>query len=268
MQKQLKEDGVLFYQVLLQCGNEHDPCHFCGAIVRELHRLVPYDQARVIFLDVSGKIQSSLLYGVNQHTWQTFMNYYEDDCIGSKYSLKEPLHLTENEKVNLCDWTDQKTQDAHDLFASTYVRPLQLKYCLGMGLSDIHNCIRCIISLDRTKAVPYSEEEIHIIRMLRPLLDNLFINFFTEPAFSVSQQDLMLSAYSLTRRETEIARLILSGATPASISERLCISVTTAYKHIANMYKKMHVSNRQEFIAQLYGRPAGFNGEDRKRDLP
>ncbi|EET58851.1 hypothetical protein BRYFOR_09139 [Marvinbryantia formatexigens DSM 14469] len=48
----------------------------------------------------------------------------------------------------------------------------------------------------------------------------------------------------------------IGGATPAVISERLCISVTTAYKHIANMYKKMNVTNRQEFIARLYEKPS------------
>ena len=51
----------------------------------------------------------------------------------------------------------------------------------------------------------------------------------------------------------QIAGPVVGGANPASIAERLCISVTTAYKHIANMYKKMEVSNRREFIARLYG---------------
>ena len=260
MEKRPVDDIELYYQFLLKCGNEHEPFGFCSAIVRELSRLVWYDQARVIFLDITGKIRSSLLYGVNEGTWQTFMSYYSDDCIGSKYSLKEPLQLTENEKVQICDWTDPETWDSHDVFASTYVKPLQLKYCLGMGLSDTQNCIRCIISLDRIKDVPYSEKEIFVIQRLRPLLDNLFINFFTVPAFSASQQELIFSKYSLTKREAEIAGLILAGATPASISARLCISVTTAYKHIANMYKKAGVSNRQEFIVQLYRRMGDFGG--------
>ncbi|MDO5424166.1 MAG: helix-turn-helix transcriptional regulator [Eubacteriales bacterium] len=255
MQNQSSATLERVYQFLLRCGNEHDPTHFCGAIAKELHHLIPYDQARVLFLDSSGKIRSSLLYGVDKQTWQTFLDYYLDGCTVSSYSLKEPLHLSENEKVHVCDWTDQDTCEAYDLFESTYVRPLQLKYCLGMGLTDQHNCIRCILSFDRTKPIPYSEDELRLIRRLRPLLDNLFINFFTAQNTALNQDDFLFREYSLTKREKEIASLLLSGASPSSISERLCISVATAYKHIANMYKKMHVTNRQEFIARLYEHP-------------
>lgn len=240
------------YQFLLKCGNEHDPYHFCGTAARELNSLVSYDQARVIFLDTSGKIYSSVLYGVSKKTWQNFMSWYSDDLIGSKYSLKEPLHVSEDEKVALCDWTDPATCRAHDLFAASYVRPLHLKYCLGIGLTDNHGCLRCIISLDRIRAVPYTEKEIASLRKLYPLLNNYFVNFFTEKTEKLNLMDHLLAEYNLTPRENEIAQLILKGASAKAVAERLCISVTTTYKHIANMYKKMNVTNRQEFIARLH----------------
>ena len=255
MQTQTPEKQNQIYDFLLHCGNEHDPYGFCSVTAKELHHLIPYEQARVIFLDVTGKISSSLLFGVDKQDWQNFLNYYSEDCIGSRYSLKEPLRLSENERVALCDWTNLETRKAHDLFESSYVRPLQLKYCLGMSFCDQHACTRCIISLDRTRDVPYREDELALLRKLNPLLNNYFINFFTDRTINLNQQDFMFSEYGLTNRETEIARLILDGATPASIAERLCISVATAYKHLANMYGKMKVSNRQEFVTRLCGRP-------------
>lgn len=79
------------YDFLLACGKEHDPYSFCRTVVKELCPFIPYEQARVIFLGMDGKIVSSLLYGVSQNTWKAFMDFYSDDCIGSIYSLKHPL---------------------------------------------------------------------------------------------------------------------------------------------------------------------------------
>ncbi len=240
-----------FYDFLNQCGAENEIYSFCGAIATGLHPLVPYDQARVIFLEATGKISSSLLYGVAQKNWNRFLDYYVEDTAVSKYSLKRPLHLAENEKVSLCDWTDQNTQSQYSDFESNYVRSLQLKYCLGMGFSDSENCIRCIITLDRIINRRYSEQEMQMIRRVHPLLNHLFAKFFVEPPTTFSQQNFILAETALTRREREIAKLMLSGAAPAMIGERLFCSKNTVYKHIANMYKKLGVSNRQEFFAKL-----------------
>ncbi|MDD7739017.1 MAG: helix-turn-helix transcriptional regulator [Fusicatenibacter sp.] len=251
------------YEFLLNCGNEHDPYAFCGAIAKGLHHFIPYDQARVIFLGKDGRIVSSLLYGVSQKTWNTFMDFYLDDCIGSTYSLKHPLHLSEDEKVNVCDWTDKKQKDGHKIFESYYVRSLKLTYCLGIGLSDINNSIRCIFSLDRTTDQRFTREELALVRKLRPLLDNYFINMMRDSSLNINQQDFVLSQSKLTEREKEIARLMYRGLTPADIGNTLCISINTAYKHIANMYKKLGVSSRQEFFC-LMSRGKGIwpaNGE-------
>lgn len=239
------------YHFILDCGKERDPYSFCEAIVRGLYYFIPYEQARVLFLGTDGKIASSLLYGVSQNNWKAFMDFYSDDCIGSTYSLKYPLHLSENEKINICDWTDRKRKDAHKVFESYYIRPLKLKYCLGIGFSDQDNCIRCIISLDRTSDRPFTQEDILLVRKLRPLLDNYFIHMMCNPALEIRQQDFVLSQTNLTRREREIAQLLYRGSTPADVSSQLCISINTAYKHIANIYKKLGISNRQEFFCLL-----------------
>lgn len=240
------------YQFLLNCGKEHDPYNFCGKIVQELHNLVLYDQARVIFISVTGKINGSMLYGANQHDWNTFMSYYLEDTIGSLYSLKRPLKISEKEKVSLCDWTDNNRKIKYRDFAENYVQPLRLKYCLGMGLSDSENCIRSIITLDRIQQPCFTEDDITLIRLLHPLLENLFINMLLPTPEPFSTLSFIGNQYSLTDREIEVAELLCNGATPSTISSRLCVSVTTIYKHIANMYKKLNITNRQELFAKLH----------------
>lgn len=53
----------------------------------------------------------------------------------------------------------------------------------------------------------------------------------------------------LTPRETEVLRLIGAGATNKEIAAALSISLTTAERHIANIYNKIGVRNRAEATA-------------------
>lgn len=250
-----KPDGSLsenrlsesLYQLLLRCGSQHNPYDFCGQIVKEITKFVPYNQARVLFLDISGRISGSMLYGVRQNTWQNFLSYYKEGLAGSAYSLGEPLKLSAAEKVAVCDWAgDEARKKKHPAFFQDYVTPLKLTYCLGVGLSDENNCIRSIITLDRTTRIPYSEREILLIRKLHPLLEHLFINLLLPAPGEFSSISFLQKQFDLTPREREIVDLTCSGMSPKEIGMRLSLSISTVYRHMANIYDKCGISSRQE----------------------
>jgi LuxR family maltose regulon positive regulatory protein len=48
----------------------------------------------------------------------------------------------------------------------------------------------------------------------------------------------------LTRRETEIVRLLAEGLSNKGIADRLCISAGTVKTHLKNLFKKLNASNR------------------------
>jgi DNA-binding NarL/FixJ family response regulator len=54
--------------------------------------------------------------------------------------------------------------------------------------------------------------------------------------------------YHLSTREIEILKLIVDGFDSAEIGEKLFISPLTVRKHIANIYHKLHVSNKTEAV--------------------
>lgn len=54
---------------------------------------------------------------------------------------------------------------------------------------------------------------------------------------------------SLSKRETEVFRLIAMGYNPQTISEKLCISWNTVRGHARNIYAKLGVHSHQELIA-------------------
>ena len=64
-------------------------------------------------------------------------------------------------------------------------------------------------------------------------------------------KDQNLKNYSLSKREKEVAQLLIKGKTYNDIAEELFISVPTVKTHVTNIYGKCQVKNRAELISVL-----------------
>jgi DNA-binding CsgD family transcriptional regulator len=71
-----------------------------------------------------------------------------------------------------------------------------------------------------------------------------------------------MAAYGLTRREQEITRLVLQGASTAEIAGRLVISPHTVQEHLKKIFEKTGVRSRRD----LGGRVFVTHYEPRVRD--
>lgn len=243
------------YQLLLRCGAQRTISDFCSQLVKDLASLVPYDQARVLFLDRSGKIYDSRLFGVNERQWKDFMYYYNNDLVLSRYSLKEPIRLSQKEKVYAQNYWYNLDEEAEDksVFVDDYVRSLHLYHSMGIGLSDQENCIRSIIVLDRMQDIPFTFHEVELAKVIQPLLENYHIDLLLAAGLASSPLQSFKQTYFLTKREAEIVGLLMDGLTPSLISKRISVSVATVYRHVANIYQKCHISNRQELYRLFSG---------------
>ncbi len=56
----------------------------------------------------------------------------------------------------------------------------------------------------------------------------------------------------LTAREREIVACVVDGRTSAEVAATLSLSRRTVENHIANVYRKLRISNRRE-LAQIAG---------------
>lgn len=57
--------------------------------------------------------------------------------------------------------------------------------------------------------------------------------------------------YCLTRRETEVLKLMMNGLTIPEITAKICVAKSTARTHINNIYRKLGVNSRSEAMAKL-----------------
>lgn len=122
------------------------------------------------------------------------------------------------------------------------------------------------ISLMRSKEKgDFSDEEMlllsevneHLCNRFRLAYPNGVNRFMLDP-----NVDRIISTYSLSPREWEVSSLLVEGMSREKIADTLSISKNTLKHHIANIYRKMHVSNAMQFFA-AFNRAANNGGNSR-----
>ena len=81
-----------------------------------------------------------------------------------------------------------------------------------------------------------------------------------EPAPPQTTAPVLLSAYGLTGREAEVARLVLRGLSTTAISNTLHISRSTVQDHLKTVFDKTGVRSRRDLVGHLLGRQGDLDG--------
>ena len=239
------------YDFVLSCGSVHDPRAFGTAILERVQLLCPYDQARIYYVSGNGRICNQYLKNIDKRQVTAYHEYYSK-LENGRYSI--PLDMKDQMNparpytiLNTHDWVNAPA----DEFVCDYIRTIGISYSLGFSLYDVDGSLRMFFMLDRTSPIDFSDAEIRNLCLAIPQLNNLHKNFYSRVSERQELSQLSLSDSQLTGRENEIATLLCQGVSPANISSKLHIAQSTAYKHIAHIYDKMHVSSRQELLVRL-----------------
>lgn len=239
------------YDFVLSCGRIHEPREFAIGIIRDVERLVPFDQARVYFYNGNNRIMDQHLVGIDKKWVTAYFEYYsriENGRYGIPLDICDEMNpYRPSSVISTRDWSDAPS----DEFINDYIRPLGIKHSLGFNLYDHMGQAKVFFMLDRTTPVKYTGNEIMTLCMAVPQLNNLHKNFFVQSAGKSGIDKVDWEATGLTKREIEIASLLCHGISPNNISKKLHIAQSTTYKHIAHIYEKLHVSNRQELLVRL-----------------
>lgn len=238
------------YDFILACGNIHDVKGFSKEVVHRINNLVPYDQARIYFLNGNGKIADQYLVGIDKKSVNMYHEYYSKIENG-RYAIptegKENMKPFNVSRVHVRNWNTEP----QDEFIRDYVSQLGIQYSLGFTLFDTGGHPRTNFMLDRTRPIPFSDQEIRILDLMVPQLNNLHKNFFSRHFGEKKLREISWETTELTAREIEIANLLCHGVKPANISKKLNITLATTYKHISHIYEKMNVSSKQELLVKL-----------------
>ena len=238
------------YNLVLECSHAHSPRSFIMKLLDMMNKVCPYDQAIVLFLDVNGKVSGRYTVNLDEKWIDLYLQYYMNIV---EYPQEISLFQDVKEESNfnfsrIYEWASFPKSE----FITDYINELDIKHSWGFCFFDLNGAYRVVISLDRTRNVPFSETEQQRLALALPILNNMHKNFFyqgMDTSESVVQSPW--KAYNLTKRETEIANLLCQGMTVQNISNVLYIAITTTYKHIAHIYEKVGVSSQQELLVKM-----------------
>lgn len=235
------------YDFTLTCGHVHELKAFSTEILDGLRDLCDFDQSLVYFLDGNGKIYNQYLLNIDKQWSTLYLEYYAKTANGFYKPLKTLRENPTKPTINIRTWKKEVPTE----FIANYIRSRSLNYSLGFALFDINGRPRTIFALDKTKDENFTDAEFMTLSLVVPQLNNLHKNFFAQQSRQQAIDQLFWETTDLTARELEIVNLLCQGISPAVISQSLYISQSTTNKHIAHIYKKMHVSNIQELLVRM-----------------
>lgn len=241
--------AVRVLDYLNDCGCIHAPREFFVGIIQNIDGIVPYDKARAYFFNGNGNVSDTYLVGVDKKWTDAYLTYYST-LENGRYGIQSTNRFKGiSQPVSVKNWSMMMHEDE---FISDYIRPQGLSSTMAFSLYDDKAGLRACFMFDRVEMAPFSYDEKKMMNMAVPHLNNLYKNFFyaekTERQNNI-RKDVILD--NLTPREGEIAEFLCQGLSPANISRILHIAPATTYKHIAHIYEKMRVSNRQELLVRL-----------------
>ena len=134
MDKLAELPWVKIHNFLLASGSARDPKDLCVEIVKKIQTLVPYDQARIYFIDDNGKICDEFLVGVDKR-WSKLYREYFSTLANNRYNIGKTIRNTKpfDGKNNVHDWGAERGE-----FISDYINPQGLRYSIGFGLLDAY----------------------------------------------------------------------------------------------------------------------------------
>jgi DNA-binding CsgD family transcriptional regulator len=88
---------------------------------------------------------------------------------------------------------------------------------------------------------------------LRGIPGQARITIVLQPASTSETVPLLLSAYSLTPREAQVAKLVLRGSSTRELVDALHISSYTVQDHLKAVFGKVGVRSRRDLAGTLLG---------------
>ena len=237
---------------ILDCGSVHEPYRFSVNVLEKIRELVPYDQALFLMLDGNRKIVRNHFVGFSDRWRQMYLNYYSKSTVGDFGLTKDVFEIEGSGYVSLIDWHEHAT--LQNDFMRNYIRPRRLSQTLSFTLFDLKGSPATIFCLDKLVDGHFTHREFEIVKLLTAHLGNLYKNLFVRPTGQVSMWDGVSGINELTQREREVLDLLCQGVKPVYIARELRISLGTANKHIAHIYRKLGVDSKQELLVKLLGK--------------
>ncbi len=233
-------------ELLAELSSQPDRESFFNNLQTGIETLIPADCGTCIFEIIDG-VPKCL-------RWPPYADYLID-AYNSYYCTIIPSPFTgiSFEVMNPVEWSGYD----HTEYVSDFHNPLRVARSFGTVFYDRFRGKRHFIGLNRSRfAPPFEERECETLFFLARHLSNLCSMRSELDAYkkeALYPRELSPECELLSRRETEIAGLLLRRKTMKEIAGILGISPRTVERHVLHIYHKLKVDSRKEMISRLIG---------------
>ncbi len=215
-----------------------------------IHHAFPFDCASFFTAnDFKERVPDPVGYNLSLAVKQQYANLKSDDHLAWAYSLNESIVISDDDFLTESDRNSQFFQGVNQRNNWRYGLNLCLYYeGEFLGIAAFHNY---------PESGDFPPRAAEILDVIKPHLA-LALYRLTRDSRNVLTEKLpnnerLLYEYTLTHREVETLKLILSGIPSTEICELLSISPNTLKNHLQNIYRKLDVHNRIELVQKIMG---------------
>lgn len=218
--------------------------------LNNIHNAFPFDCASFFTAnDFQQDVPDPVGYNLSDEIKQQYASLKGDDHLAWAYNLNESIVISDEDFLTDEDRNSDFFLGVNERNRWRYGLNLCLYYDgVFQGIAAFHNYpssgdfpARAADILDVLK--PHLALALHRVTLdsKRVLTDKLPNN------------DSLITQYTLTYREVETLKLILSGIGSNEICDLLSISPNTLKNHLQNIYRKLGVHNRIELVQKVMG---------------
>lgn len=214
-------------------------------LLEELRMLIDFDSAD--FYVAAEHDEKKLAHPVKLDMECDFAQEYEqlDVSRGILFSGKSLIYRE-------TDLVSDEARMATDYYQHVF-KPNNWHYSLQMVIAKDHHFLGVITFYRSIGKENFHYDDIFILDMLK---NHLAFQLEKHHIFGEDEQEKLtvsqtVEKYNLTRRESTILRMLMSGRENAVICEELVISANTLKKHILNIYRKLGIRNRVQLFKMI-----------------
>lgn len=247
-------------------GEAQDASELRYVVLNGIGRMIEHDCS---FFDLCSKYRSQRLYfdplSTNMGDEQLaayYKKYADIDYTGWLINQTEVSFVYRDSDY----FTDRLRQQSR--LYKEWLQPLGVYYSCGINIIENKLPYGSLTLFRSHENGDFSDEEVEILVLLTPHIAQRFVQIYPNGVLYNAHQPQfgrLKDRYMLTGREDEVVRLMYAGSDTGEIAQMLFISQSTVRKHVANIYKKLNVRNRQQFlrlIASALGSNAAAVPED------
>ncbi len=241
-----QNDWYKISEIIYKLNSIPDISQAAQQFLVDINSLIPYDKATIIFYHLKNsayEVDEFLERGAENNEVKNYMEYY--------------CHL--DDVLNHLIPTGARTIKSSDVFRETkretteyfcdYVVPSHTYLSLDTNFCwHKRNKMISFGSIDMFRdkgSKDFSEREVQICNIIQPHFETKVAHFISSEDDTIAD---LFEGFHLSRCETEVAKLLLNGATNGEISKSLFISLSTVKKHVSNIFDKTNSISRIDFI--------------------